>query len=483
MTPALDEYHAKRDFATTPEPSGRDAEAHDAGHRFVIQEHHARSLHWDLRLEHDGTLASWAVPKGVPQDPKENHLAVRTEDHPLEYLDFHGEIPRGRYGAGSMTVWDHGTFEAREWSDRKVVVTLRGTRVHGTYALFATHDRNWMIHRMDQPDDPARERAPSDLRPMLATPAREVPPDDGWAFEMKWDGVRALVLVQGGRPRATSRLGNDITAGYPELRALGEALGSTEVLLDGELVAIDDEGRPSFQRLQQRMHSREPAVLRRLAAQIPVVYMIFDVVWLDGTLLTARPYVERREQLEALRLAGPTWQTPPVGRDGAAAIAASARLGFEGVVAKRLDSHYEAGHRSPAWRKVKHELRQELVIGGWEPGNGAREGRIGALLLGYWNEAGELVYAGKVGTGFTGATLDDLQARLGPLEQPESPFLPGGVPRRARFVQPTLVAEVRFTEWTDAGRIRQSSYLGLRDDVLGSDVVREAPTDLAPGSG
>jgi len=470
---ALDEYEAKRDFTTTPEPAGAESSTGDGESRFVVQEHHARSLHWDLRLEHDGVLASWAVPKGIPPDPGENHLAVHTEDHPLEYLDFHGEIPDGEYGAGTMTIWDHGTYDLHEWSDKKVTVTLHGERVRGRHALFRTRGKNWMIHRMDPPDDPDRVAPPRDVKPMFATLTDRVPEGDDWSLEMKWDGVRALVLVQGGRAQATSRNGKDITAGYPELRVLGEALGATEVLLDGELVAIDDAGHPSFQRLQRRMHVRDEAAVRRLARQVPVVYMVFDLLWLDGRTVTELTYDDRRRLLERLELAGRSWQTPAVSvGGGGAALATSEELGFEGVVAKRRSSRYEPGRRSPAWRKIKHHLRQELVVGGWLPGKGGREGRLGALLIGYY-DGDELRYAGKVGTGFTADELDRLGRLLAPLARDRSPFTGTGVPRDARFVEPELVADVRFTGWTDGGRVRAPAYLGLRDDKEPREVERE----------
>jgi bifunctional non-homologous end joining protein LigD len=470
--PRLREYKTKRNFDATPEPVGVAAEP-DRNTRFVIQEHHARSLHWDLRLERDGVLASWAVPKGIPMDPSENHLAVHTEDHPIEYLTFAGEIPGGQYGAGTMTVWDTGTYETNEWTDPKVVVTFHGERVSGRYALFQTRGRDWMIHRMDPPAGD-RTPAPHDLRPMLATLVHEVPSDAAWAYEMKWDGVRAFMLVQGGRVRVTNRNGGDVTPGYPEFRALGEELGSTEVLLDGEIVALDEHNRPSFQLLQRRMHVREPAAVRRLERDVPVVFMIFDMLWLDGRLMIDLPYTQRRADLEALALGGVRWQVPAVSTgDGDAALHTSRELGLEGIVAKRLDSRYEPGRRSSSWRKIKHEMRQEFVIGGWTPGEGWRSGSIGALLLGYCDQDGALRYAGKVGTGFTEAELDRLTALLAPLEQDESPFVGSGVPRAAHFVAPRLVAEVRFAEWTDAGRIRQPAYFGLRDDKNWTDVVRE----------
>ena len=309
---------------------------------------------------------------------------------------------------------------------------------------------------------------------MLATLAREVPSDPGWAYEMKWDGVRALVLVRDGQVRIRSRNDRDVTPGYPELLPLGAAVGATEVLLDGEIVALDEHGRPNFQLLQRRMHVRDAAALRSLTVEVPVAFMIFDVLWLDGFLTTDLVYTERRHLLDALALNAPRWQTPPAsGDDGVAAMATSHELGLEGMVAKRLASKYEAGRRSPSWRKIKHDLRQEFVVGGWTAGKGARSGRVGALLLGVHDHEGALSYAGKVGTGFSDDELDRLDALLGPLAQAANPFSGPGVPREAHFVSPRLLAEVRFTEWTDAGHIRHPAYLGLRDDKLPSEVMRE----------
>ncbi|MDQ1511486.1 MAG: bifunctional non-ous end joining protein LigD [Actinomycetota bacterium] len=313
---------------------------------------------------------------------------------------------------------------------------------------------------------------------MLATLVHEVPSGDAWAYEMKWDGVRAFVLVDGvsagGRVRVTNRKGGDITAGYPEFAVIGDELGATEALLDGEIVALDEQSRPSFQLLQRRMHVRDPMALQHLANEVPVAFMVFDLLWRDGELLTDLSYSERRRALEALGVGGTRWQIPPASTElGDAALETSRELGLEGIVAKRLDSRYESGRRSSSWQKIKHALRQEFVIGGWSPGEGWRSGGIGALLLGYYDSDGTLQYAGKVGTGFSEKELERLEALLGPLEQGESSFVGAGVPRAARFVEPRYVAEVRFTEWTAGGRIRQPAYLGLRDDKVAGEVVRE----------
>jgi bifunctional non-homologous end joining protein LigD len=466
MARNLDSYRRKRNFSATPEPSGDAASGEEVRTaRFVVQEHHARSLHWDLRLEHDGTLASWAVPKGIPPDPRKNHLAVRTEDHPLEYLEFHGEIPKGQYGAGTMAIWDRGTYELHKWRDKEVMVTFHGERVRGRYVLFRTDGDNWMIHRMDPPEDPDREPFPEKIAPMLARTG-ELPKDDHkWAYEIKWDGVRGIAYVEGGRLRLEARSGRDVTARYPELRELGRALAGREAVLDGEVVAFDADGRPSFQKLQGRMHLTSEHAVRRLAQSDPVHYVIFDLLFLDGHSLCALPYTERREQLLALGLNGPTWRTPAnhVG-DGAAMLEASRAQGLEGIIAKKLDCPYTPGRRTPTWVKVKNVRETDVVIGGWLPGEGRREGRLGALLVGYY-EDGELKYSGRVGTGFDEAELERLGRLLADLRREGTPFGGRQPPREARFVDPVLVARVGYGEWTQARTLRHPRYLGLRDDI------------------
>jgi len=485
MADSLRSYRAKRDFAATPEPPPAATETSGVlpHERFVVHEHHARRLHWDLRLERDGVLVSWAVPKGIPEDPGTNHLAVHVEDHPLSYIDFSGEIPAGNYGAGEVRIWDEGTYAAEKFREREVIVVFHGERLHGRYVLFQTRGKDWMIHRMDPPADPAREPLPERIRPMLARPG-ELPEDDaGWAYEVKWDGVRALVWLEHGEVlRLESRTGRDITARYPELRGLGRALGARAALLDGEIVALDAEGRPSFERLQGRMHVASDAGVRRRMESTPVSFMAFDVLHLDGRSTLARPWSERRALLDELELDGARWKAPRAHRGaGAPFLQATREQGLEGVVAKRVDSPYEPGRRSEAWRKVKNHGRQELVIGGWLPGEGRRRDRIGALLVGY-HEDGGLRYAGRVGTGFTDEDLGRLGERLAPLVRDSSPFAGGGapLPRGAVWVEPTLVAEVEFTEWTAAGVIRHPSFKGLRSDKAASAVVREGREAAEP---
>jgi bifunctional non-homologous end joining protein LigD len=479
----LADYERKRSFDKTPEPRGRKGSkpkptAKTPANRFVIQEHHARRIHWDLRLERDGVLASWALPRGVPPEPKDNRLAVRTEDHPLEYLDFHGEIPKGSYGAGTMEIWDRGTYSTEEWNDKKVTVDLHGERVRGRYALFATKAPNWMIHRMDPPAGPTRDPLPDSLKPMLATLGKRLPRnEDDYAYELKWDGVRALAYCEPGRVRLESRNLRDVSSQYPEVtRALREALGSTQALVDGEVVAFDEDGRPDFQRLQRRMHLASESAVRRRMAETAATYIAFDVLHLEGHSLLQLPYTERRELLERLELDGPSLQSPShhLG-DANALLELTRERGLEGLVAKRLDSTYQPGRRSRDWIKIKNVRTTELVVGGWIEGQGGRAGRIGALLVGYHDDEGGLHYAGRVGTGFTDRTLEDLGRLLTPIERPTSPFTGRQPPREARFVEPKLVAEVEFNEWTRAGTLRAPSFKGLRDDVDAAGVRREGP--------
>jgi bifunctional non-homologous end joining protein LigD len=479
---SLDAYRGKRNPGRTPEPipgppepgrPGADGPApgEERAGVFVVQEHHARRLHWDFRLERDGVLVSWAVPKGVPDDPAVNHFAAHTEDHPLEYAGFAGRIPDGEYGAGTVTIWDRGTFEAVKWTEAEVKVVLYGRRLTGGYTLFRTRGTDWMMHR-------ERQGLPGALPPMLARSEPHLPPDDGtWALEMKWDGVRALAYCEGIRVRLVSRTGEDVTAAYPELRGLAAAVGRRDALLDGEVVALGESGWPDFEALQNRMHVRAAPVAQRLAAEYPVTYLAFDLLHLDGRPLLELPYTQRRALLEALELYGPSWQTPPsfTGEPGASVQAVSRQHGLEGVVAKRLDSRYEPGKRPGTWRKVKNIRRQEAVIGGWRPGKGNRSGQIGSLLVGV-QEDGGLAYAGHVGTGFTDRALRQLTAQLAPLRRAASPFaapLPADHARDAVWAEPVLVAEIRFTGWTRAGRMRAPSYQGLRSDKDPAEVIRE----------
>jgi bifunctional non-homologous end joining protein LigD len=534
----LRQYRAKRDFHRTPEPAPEESEpsaskasskraskasgervsgkraSKASSARFVVHEHHARRLHWDLRLERDGALMSWAVPNGIPQDPSENRKAIHVEDHPLSYIDFQGEIPEGNYGAGRVLIWDRGTYDCEKFSDGKLVIVFHGKRLRGRYALFRTHtEKDWMIHRMDPPSE-EREAMPERLSPMLAVSGALPASSDAWGFEVKWDGVRAIAYWRPGRLRLESRNLNDVSSRYPELRALGRQLGAREAILDGEIVAFGEDGTPSFERLQSRMHLTSDGAIRRLARETPATYVIFDLLYLDGRSTMGLAYHERRALLEGLSLDGPAWRTPTYQQgNGRDLLEVTAKHGLEGVLAKRLDAVYRPGERNSHWVKVKNINRQELLIGGWLAGKGRRSGQLGALLMGYYEDEGEdesegkgkgkgngkggkgeghggkghegkgrsLRYAGRVGTGFDEPELERLAKQLAARRRRSSPFSKRGVqpPREAHFVEPELVAEIEFSHWTRQRILRHSSYKGLRCDKPAVEVKIETPL-LAP---
>jgi bifunctional non-homologous end joining protein LigD len=479
----LAEYRAKRDPRRTAEPVPAAGSALPEGNddTFVVQEHHTprgrtgERVHWDLRLERDGVLKSWAVPKGPPTSPGTNRLAVPTEDHPLEYASFSGTIAAGEYGGGHVTIWDAGRYATEKWDERHIIVTFDGRRLAGRYALFPLSDGAWNIRKLDATSAPADTAVEVPL-PMLATAGELPPPEEDalWGYEFKWDGVRAVAAVRGGALGLTSRKGTDITVRYPEVGRLPDGLAGHDAVLDGEIVAMDENGRPDFGVLQNRMHRTGPEV-GRMAAAMPVTYLVFDLLSWDGEDLLARPYAERRERLDALGLAGHRWVATPWFRGGGAGVrAASEENGLEGVVAKRLTSPYRPGLRSPDWRKVKNVRTQSVVVGGWRPGQGRRAGGVGSLLFGVPDGEGNLVYAGHVGTGFSDQDLKDLKRMF--TARSTSPFhgtLPREVTRDAHWVEPELVGEVAYAVWTADGRLRHPSWKGIRDDLEPDDVVIE----------
>lgn len=456
----LSKYRSMRDAAKTPEPVPRAKPAIGQDNTFVIQEHHARRLHYDFRLERDGVLVSWAVPKNLPETTSVNHLAVHTEDHPLEYGSFEGSIPKGEYGAGKVVIWDSGTYEAEKFLDDEVIVNLHGSKISGRYALIQTNGDQWLAHRM-------KDQKVFDfdgLAPMFATHGSVAGLKPGqWAFEGKWDGYRLLVDAEHGALRLRSRSGRDMTHEYPQLRALAADLADHHVVLDGEVVALNDAGVPSFNEMQNRVRATR------------IEFWAFDLLYLDGRSLLRAKYADRRKLLETLGSAGDLIVPALLPGDGAEALDYSRRHGWEGVVAKRRDSSYQPGRRSASWIKDKHWNTQEVVIGGWRVGEGGRSSGIGALVLGIPGPDG-LQFAGRVGTGFTDLELASLKKTLAPLQTDESPFHPKLPAREARgvtYVEPVLVGEVRYSEWTPDNRLRQSSWRGLRPDKKPSEVVRE----------
>jgi bifunctional non-homologous end joining protein LigD len=482
----LARYRGMRDATRTPEPVPAEAPTTSTGDSFVIQEHHARRLHWDFRLERNGVLVSWAVPKGPPSDPASNHLAVHVEDHPLAYGGFEGTIPKGEYGAGTVTIWDAGHYELEKWRDgAEVILTLHGRPDGGLggrparFALIHTGEQNWLIHRMQPAPTPAVERSsrvdPAAFRPMLATAATAEALGDGseWAFELKWDGIRAIITIEHGRAHLTGRNGRDETARYPELLPDVIALGFRSAIMDGEIVALGRAGAPDFGRLQDRLNLTKPAEIAAAATASPVQLMVFDLLELDGLSLLELTYQQRRALLEQVAPpAGSRIQVPPAfDGDVNAALAASEQFGLEGVVAKRRTSKYLPGRRSPAWVKIKHRRTHSVVIGGWTSGSGNRAGSIGSLLVGI--PAGDrLHYRGRVGSGFTDAGLRQAEALLQPLASDESPFanLAEADAPGVHWVRPQLVGEVQFAALTARGQFRHPVWLGWRPELTAADV-------------
>jgi bifunctional non-homologous end joining protein LigD len=501
-------YRSMRDPAKTPEPvPGGPTDGQQDGFRFVIQEHHARRLHYDVRLEHDGVLASWAVPKAPPTDPKINHLAVRTEDHPMEYLTFHGSIPKGQYGAGAMRIWDTGTYRLHKWREGKeVIITLFGQPDGGLggvrkFALIHTGsgdsqpEKNWLMHLMDtDPEDMAArddhvvERGsveeadfPEQVEPMLATltDAAHFGDESGWAFEMKWDGVRTVAYLAAGRVKLLSRKGRDDTKAYFDVADALPKINVKTAILDGEVVVTDAAGRPNFGLLQHRINLTKPADIERTAKTYPAQLMLFDILELNGQSLIKKTYQERREILENLipPEPGSRIQVPPIFEgDLRAALETADQLRLEGVVAKHRNSIYQPGRRTHTWLKIKLHRAQEVVIGGWREGQGRRGGGVGSLLMGVPTEAG-LHYVGRVGSGFNDRQLDDIQAKLEKLTRKTSAFIdvPREDARDAHWVTPSLVGEVTYGELTEPGRLRHPVWRGLRPDKSPDEVVWERP--------
>jgi bifunctional non-homologous end joining protein LigD len=469
---SLREYERKRDRKKTPEPFSGKKKGKDP--IFVVQRHDARRLHYDFRLERDGALASWAVPKGVPLEPGQQHLAVHVEDHPLDYATFEGEIPKGEYGAGTVEIWDAGTYELlEEKRGGGLTVRLHGKKLDGVWALvpakLSGDPKNWLILRKREEGADAARR---EYRPMLAT--LEDPksiPRQGYEFEIKWDGYRIVTRVAGGEARLLSRKDQDYTQRFANVaKELEKALKTPDAVVDGEVVALDEEGRPSFSAMQQGKSGT------------PILYYVFDLLEVEGEPVLDLPLTERRKRLRKL-LDGRnrTVKFSEPFEDGQALYEAAKERRLEGIMGKKLDSRYLPGKRSRDWLKFKTHGEQELVIAGYTKGKGRREWSFGSLVLGAYEADGTLRWAGNVGTGFDDDEIEKLLKKLRPLERKDSPFQPPPKMPRIRkgevvWVEPKLVAEVSFAEWTHDGRLRAPVYQGLRTDKDASEVHRELPT-------
>jgi bifunctional non-homologous end joining protein LigD len=469
--PGLGAYRRKRDPAKTPEPFGEPGSP-DGAPIFVVQKHAARRLHYDFRLERGGVLASWAVPKGIPLEPGAKALAVHVEDHPLEYATFAGEIPAGQYGAGTVEIWDQGTYDLlEEKRDGGLTVRLAGERLQGVWTLVPAHmdgkEQNWLIlrKREEEVTAPKKSVGLARYRPMLATLVDDLPRAGDWLYEVKFDGYRAIAYVRGGGCELRSRTDNDLTARFAEVATAIDRATRDDSVLDGEVCALDGRGRPSFSAMQ--------------TGKGRLVYYAFDCLEARGEPLVDRPLEERRERMKELVRPGAVVMLSEAFEDGRSLLEAVADQGLEGIVAKRRGSTYAQGKRNRDWQKLKAHARQEFVVAGYTRGSGNRSSTFGSLVLAV-NEGGELRYAGNVGTGFDEREIRRLLEKLRPLQRSDPPF--SSAPRMPRvrkgdvvWVEPVLVAEVEFSEWTHDGHVRQPSYKGLRDDKPAAEVRHERP--------
>jgi bifunctional non-homologous end joining protein LigD len=535
---SLKEYIRKRDFKKTAEPKGKVAKGSSA-HRFVIQKHAASHLHYDFRLEMDGALKSWAVPKGIPYTKGEKRLAVEVEDHPVSYIDFEGTIPKGQYGGGTVMVWDRGTYEpeaadpVKELAGGKLHFRLSGKKLKGEWYLVRIRDeKQWLLIKAGEDMKPVStklddtsalsgqsmaqlgkgervwqsNRAADDrpkasprpaakpkvaskgskplaplkfVEPMKARLVDSAPPGD-WLYEIKFDGFRALAMKSADQVKVLSRNEKDFSRKFPEVYEAVGKLKADSVVMDGEIVALDAEGRSSFQLLQAYDLGEE---------RPPIFFYAFDLLELNGRDWRGEPVSARKAALEKLigKKPGVIRFSASLGSNADDLLPQARKLGLEGLIGKRADSTYEAGRRSGAWIKLKLHHEQELVIGGYTNPTGARN-YFGALLTGYYQQD-QLCFAGKVGTGFNEALLAKLHSQLSRLDQPKCPFVnlpekragrygagvtPGEM-KRCHWVKPELVCQIKFSEWTRDGKLRQPVFLGLREDKAPRDVVQELP--------
>jgi bifunctional non-homologous end joining protein LigD len=557
----LEEYRRKRDFNQTPEPSGDPAssaagepsawEQLPHGSRFCVQKHRATRMHFDFRLEHEGVLLSWAIPRGPSLDPAKKRLAVQTEDHPIDYGEFEGVIPSG-YGAGTVMLWDIGAFEWVKESEADfdksrlkgdIKFRLHGTKISGEFALVHIGERgrqyggssdgekNWlMLKKRDASvvegfeaidldvsvktgrslaeiaaeggGDPREMRraertrgSPPANEPAAAGPAPGVAPPpmlavsadrpftrDGWLFELKYDGIRAMVSVAGDQVRISGRRGNDETGHYPEAEAIRAGIHARQAIVDGELVVLDASGKPSFERMQQRMNVTRDVDVRRVAAEHPVTFIAFDLLELDGRdLLNTELRIRKKTLRETIVDSPNILFAAHVERDGQSLFDVARESGIEGIVAKRADSLYRPGIRSPEWVKIKSWRDQSCVIVGYTAGRGRRTNRLGALILAVL-DGDRLVHCGQVGTGFDDKTLRDLRDRLKPLEIKTCALdIAPKTTEPATWIKPELVCEVRYASWTRDGILRHPAYQKLRPDQTVADCTRETgPPDASP---
>ncbi len=529
----LKEYERKRDFSKTPEPPARKAGA-SGDLKFVIQKHSARRLHYDVRLELDGVLVSFAVPKGPSVNSADKRLAVHTEDHPIDYDEFEGLIPEGEYGGGPMIIWDRGTYTPdadgkTSWGDRKeaqkrmregmkkgkISIYLKGTKLQGSWTIFhlSKTEKDWiMMKHKDAFVDTDRNvtledqsvvsgktieevrsnrpashpiidvgklqnakpgSLPSTYTPMMASLIDRPFSQNGWIYEPKLDGIRALAMIKNGKVSLTSRNGLNLAASYPGiLEQLSQY--KQDMLIDGEIIALDERGRPSFQALQQRSGLTRSSDVTLAEKSRPVFYYVFDIMHLNGRKLEAVPLTDRKTILKQTLVPSDTVRlVETLGSDGLTAYQACIESGLEGLVAKRLDSLYEPGRRSKSWLKVKPTVTADFVVCGYTAGTGSRGTTFGSLILGFFDGQGNLVYAGGCGTGFDQRSLQQLHKQIKVLETSTSPFAEKVPGKKIVWLKPNLVAEVKFAQWTYDSKVRSPVFVRLRDDKRAEDCTRD----------
>lgn len=496
----LEDYQKKRRFSETTEPRG--GEASQVGHRFVVHEHHASRLHFDLRIEMDEVLKSWAIPKGPSMDPADKRLAVMVEDHPLEYISFRGEIAEGNYGAGHVEIWDSGTYELIEGTieQGKLVLDFTGTKLKGSFGLVRLKsskndwllikhrdefaETGWMLEQIltggSRKDMKQRETIapvevvknpdpmPRRITPMLATLVDKPFSDSEWLFEPKYDGYRALAFVEENAFRFVSRTNKDMTQWLPQSSSIPGFVNARTAILDGEIIAIDRNGKPSFQLLQNAIKSP--------SHETELIYYVFDLLYHNGSDLRSRPLIERKELLRSIiRGDGFLQYCDHIVEMGERLFEEAGKAGYEGIIAKRMNSPY-IEKRSPNWLKIKTQHRQEVIIAGYTQPRGGRES-FGALIIGVY-EKEALKFAGHVGTGFDDATLKALFQLMQPLRIDDCPFTDAPKTNEpATWLKPELVCEVSFAQWTDEGILRQPVFHGIRTDKPPREVVREKPKE------
>jgi bifunctional non-homologous end joining protein LigD len=457
----LREYAGKRSFETTPEPLP--AIAAGTGSSFVLHRHHARQLHYDLRLEKDGVLKSWAIPKGLPPRPGIMRLAVATEDHPLEYINFEGRIPKGQYGGGEMWIYASGRYEITLEKKKGFYFRLESRQFTAEYRMHLAGENEWMLERTDQPQIDWL-RAP--VLPMLARSADKTPDDGQYLYEVKWDGIRAMIALDEGNLRIRSRNQIDITGKFPELLIPGEAFRATSALFDAEIVCLDDSGKPVFQDVVHRIQQRGQSAVERARVKYPAVCYVFDCLYLDGRQIVNEPLVRRRSWMEDAIKHGTPYRTSEAVADGAGLFRAATEIGLEGIMAKEKNSSYLPGKRSDQWLKIKKRHTMECVIAGYTRGKGGRDDLFGALQLAV-KEGKTLRYAGKVGTGFDGKIMKEIFTQLkkaARISRPVREKPPDDA--QTVWVEPLVICEVQYAALTKDGRLREPVFLRLRPDLM-----------------